>query len=283
MKDSRTLEKDCDLHAHTTHSDGILSPRELVRLAKRKRLRAIGLTDHDTVAGIPESLKAGEELEIEVIPGIELSSEDRGKDVHILGYFIDIDNQELLDWLRAFREERLRRARKIVEKLKEFGVNLRVEEVLKLAGPGAVGRPHIAEVMVKEGFVIDIKEAFDRFIGMNGPAYVPKYKISPGRAIELIKSSGGVPVVAHPVTIGNPDYVVHLAKIGLQGVEVWHPEHSPEMVEIFEKIADDLSLLKTGGSDYHGGNRGRADLGSIKVPYKTVEDLRWQRDRNKNQ
>jgi len=282
MKDSESTEKDCDLHAHTVHSDGALTPKELLKLAKEKGLRVIGVTDHDTVAGIPEAISVGNELKIEVVPGIELSSEDRGRDVHVLGYYIDTQNDELLEWLYTFRDARIKRAKKIVDKLRDFEIEIPVEEVLKLAGPGAVGRPHIAELMVKHGFVADIKEAFDKFIGTNGPAYVPKFKITPGRAIGLIKVAGGVPVIAHPGTIGDPDYVVFLAKLGIQGVEVWHPEHPPELVEIFDKMADDLGLLKTGGSDFHGGNRGKAELGAIRVPYEVVEKLKWQRDRNRN-
>lgn len=282
MKDSESLEKNCDLHSHTIHSDGVLTPGELIELAKEKKLRAIGVTDHDTISGVPEAIKMGNKLKIEVVPGIELSSEDRGKDVHILGYYIDISSKRLLDWLTTFRDARVMRAKKIVAKLKTYDIDLPVEEVLSLAGSGAVGRPHIAELMVKRGFVKDINEAFDRFIGTNGPAYVPKYKISPGKAIELIKSSGGVPVIAHPGTIGDPDYVVYLAKLGIQGIEVWHPEHPQELIEIFNKMADDLGLLKTGGSDFHGGKRGKADLGTIRVPYTLVEKLKWQRDRNRN-
>ncbi len=281
MGDSEYEDKECDLHTHTVHSDGALTPGELIQLANQKRLKVIGLTDHDTVSGIKEAQRVGRRLGVEVIPGIELSSEDRGKDVHVLGYFIETNCKDLLEWLKTFREARVTRAKKIVAKLKRFDIDLSVEEVLELAGTGAVGRPHIAELLVKHGFVNDIKEAFDKFIGTNGPAYVPKYRISPSRAIELIKASGGVPIIAHPGTIGDPDYVVYLAKLGIQGVEVWHPEHPPNLVETLMEIADDLGLLKTGGSDFHGGNRGKAELGAIRVPYDVVEDLRWLRERNR--
>jgi len=263
-----------DLHTHTHYSDSTVSPEELIRLAHSVGLHAIAVTDHDTLQGIPEAIEEGLRWGIEVIAGVELSTEDNGKDIHILGYLLDIRNSELRERLALFRQVREERAYKIVEKLKDMGVHLDPERIKEIAGHGSIGRPHIAKALIEKGYVTDVKEAFERYLGYDSPAYVPKYKMKPIEAIQLILKAGGIPVIAHPAYYQDPDYILYLQRHGLMGVEVWHSDHSPEDVEFYRTLAEKHGLLMTGGTDYHGAKKKHIQLGDIKLPYDLVRALK---------
>ncbi len=267
--------KRADLHTHTTASDGRLTPTQLVELAANIGLSTIAITDHDTVAGLPEGIEAGKRLGVEVIPGIELSTEDNGTDIHMLGYFIDYQNPDFIEMLHHFQMIRLERAKKIIEKLAELGVHITLEEVIQIAGNAAsIGRPHIAQAILNRGYVSDFQEAFDKYIGAEGPAYVPKYKLPTVEGTKFLYKAGGVPVIAHPGLSTTPDYVEFLAKNGhIRGIEVWHPEHTPEQVHTYYKLAEKYRLLKTGGSDFHGVP-GKSKLGQVTVAYVSVAALK---------
>lgn len=272
---------DVDLHAHTTASDGKLTPEELVARAKAVGLRAVGIADHDTFGGVDAAIQAGKELGIEVIPAIELSCEADGHDLHLLGYYMDYHHPELLERLQYFRDIRERRAFLMVQKLNELGYPISWERVLEIAGDAqAIGRPHVAQALLEAGLVSSWQEAFDRLIGDGKPAYVPKAKMTPKEAIELVLAYGGVPVVAHPALNTTPDYVEQMIQWGLRGIEVYHTRHSPEDVEQYRSLAEKHGLLITGGSDFHGiseeinDSDEHGELGDVRVPYAFVEALK---------
>ena len=278
-----TGEKRIDLHTHTTCSDGIYPPEQLIEKAAFVGLSVISVTDHDTVACLDRAIEHGKRMGLEeVVPGVELSSEENKHEVHILGYYMDYHDPDFLRALRAFREERLNRARKMAKILQDLGLDVTFDEILMAAGSSMnIGRPHVAKVLLDKGYVSSTQEAFDKYIAEGRPAYVPKFKISPEEAVELILKAGGVPVYAHPGKTGDPDHVVYLVKYGLMGVEVWHPENSPEIQKVLIEIADRFGLIKTGGTDFHGEGRSKAPLGSIDVPYESYIELKRARSRAK--
>ncbi len=239
----------------------------------------IAVTDHDTVACLERAIAHGKLMGLEeVVPGVELSSEENGREVHILGYYMDYGDEDFLGVLRAFREERLNRARKMAKILQDLGLDVTFDEILHAAGSSMnIGRPHVAKVLVDKGYVSSTQEAFDLYIAEGKPAYVPKFKISPEKAVELILKAGGIPVYAHPGKTGDPDHVIYLVKHGLMGVEVWHPQNPPEIQERLNEIAGRYGLIKTGGTDFHGEGRSLVDLGEIEVPYESVVLLRKAR------
>ncbi|NPV26014.1 MAG: PHP domain-containing protein [Firmicutes bacterium] len=263
-----------DLHIHTTASDGLLSPQQVVGQAVDLGLRAIAITDHDIIDGCsPAITVAGEKLE--VIPGIEINTEWKNKEVHVLGYFIDLEDQQFLQTLKELRQARLNRIGKIVRKLRQLGLNIELSRVLELAGAGTIGRPHIAIAMIEQGYVETIQEAFTNYIGYGAPAYVPRYKLSPSEAVEIIRRAKGIPVLAHPGLIGSDELIPDLVKIGLQGLEVFYPEHDPEQTEHYLRLARYYNLAVTGGSDFHGNSSDyRGELGGLKIDYSVVEKLR---------
>jgi predicted metal-dependent phosphoesterase TrpH len=261
-----------DLHAHTTFSDGLLTPEALVARAIEKRLGALGVTDHDTVEAIPRA-RAAAAGHLELVPGIEMSTAFEGADLHILGYYINPDHPPLLERLAGFQEERRRRTRAIVERLRELGVPVELEEVLELAGPGVIGRPHVAEAMVRAGLVADFDDAFERYLGTQAPAYVPRPAFSPGEAIALIHGADGVSVLAHPGSQMPDSLIERLRDFGLRGIEVWHPQHGGTTVRRFLALAHRLGLLTTGGSDFHGEHRS-VDLGDIPVSISVLDPLK---------
>lgn len=267
-----------DLHIHTYYSDGVYSPAEVVRMAKEAGFSAIAITDHDTVDGINESIEEGKKLGIEVVAGVELSSEENGRDFHILGYLFDHERGALREILEKFKKERAERAKKIVRKLGELGVRIDMDEVLEVARNGVIGRPHIAQVLLKRGYVSSIKEAFDRYIGYESPAYVPKYKLKPAEAIKIILDSRGIPVIAHPGISGTPEDVIRFKEEGLLGVEVWHPEHDESTIKLYMELAKKYNLLMTGGSDFHGIDKGKGKIGDIKLDYSYLAELERVRD-----
>jgi len=267
-------EKRIDLHMHSNYSDGVHAPSVLVELAKWKGISAIALSDHDSLDGYAELAHAAQRVGIEVLTGVELSCEYQGHDLHVLGYGVDPANQALQDSLREFRASRERRGIRIVELLRESGVNLDVQKVLAKAGGGALGRPHIAEALLEAGYVADHAEAFARFIGEGGPAYVDKHKVTPSEAVATLHAAGGLAFVAHPghYLDGNDD-LAGLLEHGFDGVEVFHPYHRPMVIERLLGIARDRGLLISGGSDFHGF-AGRDNLGEPPVSYALLERIR---------
>lgn len=266
--------KYADLHLHTVFSDGTYTPDELIRESKKAGLSAIAVVDHDTVEGIEPSLKAGGRQEVEVIPGIELSAEYEGLEVHLLGYLIDYRNKRLKEILAVLKKNRIERIHKIVGKLKDLGLALGADTVFGLSGEGSVGRLHVARAMVKQGLVGSTAEAFQKYIGDKGPAYVCNFKLSPAEAIKLIRETGGVPVLAHPHTLSRDELIGRFAEYGLMGLEAYYPEHSQGMINFYLDLARKYNLLVTGGSDCHGNAKPEARIGSLKIPYKLVEELK---------
>jgi predicted metal-dependent phosphoesterase TrpH len=241
-----------DLHVHTTASDGLHSPAEVTRLAAARGLDAIAVTDHDTVDGIAPALAASRQVQLEVIPGIELSTDYRNFEVHILGYYIDTGYPRLLALLRQLRESRISRAEKMMAKLAALGYKLEPERVRQISGPAAPGRPHIARALLEKGMVSSLGQAFDTLIAPGGPAYVDRFKLTPAEAIALIREAGGVAVLAHPGLSGGEDMVYELCGFGLQGLEACHPDHNASQSGRFRCLAGELGLFVTGGSDFHG-------------------------------
>ncbi len=265
---------DADLHIHTTVSDGCLSPAEAVRLAKDINLEALSITDHDTMGGISEALAEGEKLKIKVIPGVEMSTEYKNKEIHILGYFVDDQNENFQILLEHLRKARQKRVKNIIQKLNGLGCKVKLEEVANLAREGSVGRPHIARLLAKKGYVTSVKDAFERFIGLNAPAYVERYKLLPKEVIDLVLKAGGVPVLAHPGLIKNDSLINEIINDGLKGLEVYHPEHNEEEVRRFQIMAFKNKLLITGGSDCHGIDQlTGSQLGGVTVPMYHVDKL----------
>ena len=263
-----------DLHVHTTCSDGLLRPEEVVIKAKEVGLAAVGIADHDSVDGIVRAIKTADEIEFEVVPAVELSCIHANNDIHILGYYLDYQNPELLDFLGSVQQQRLERAHKIVGKLSEQGVDIDVERVMELSAGASVGRPHIAQVLLERGYVNTFSEAFWKFIGYHCPAYVPKMEISPPEAINLIKKFAGIPILAHPGSYRSDELVYSLIQAGISGLEVWHPEHSQSAADHYLEICQKNGLLVTGGSDCHGGRKGKIFMGEVRIPYHYLAELK---------
>lgn len=264
-----------DLHIHSTASDGVLKPSEVVHLALKRGLSVIALTDHDTLSGIAEAQTAAAATGLEVIPGVEISSEGGWGDLHFLGLYVDPENSFLSERLQAMREARLQRARQMVKKLARLGMSLDWGEVRTLARGQSVGRPHIARALLKRGYVSSTKEAFDRYINRDGPAYVPRLRLMPAEVIEAIHQAGGVAVLAHPAYSGALDLIETFVSCGLQGLEVYYPEHSPQDRQALLDLCRRYGLLATGGSDFHAPRcEEGAPLGSVYVPMECVRRLR---------
>lgn len=260
-----------ELHAHTVFSDGALTPEALVALAVERGLFALAVTDHDSVEGIgPATAAAGGRLE--VVPGIEVSSTLESHDVHVLGYFVESRSEELGRRLQGFREERRERAHAIVRRLAALGAPVPADEVFAAAGPGVVGRPHIAQALLRAGHVPSLEVAFTRYLGKRGSAYVPRPAFPSAEAVRMIRDAGGVAVLAHPGALPRR-LVETLVEAGLGGVEVWHPQHGPASQRQWHQVARELGLVASGGSDFHDPQRGVA-LGEMPVPERTLESLR---------
>ena len=265
-----------DLHIHTYFSDGTLSPEQLVDKAIESGLSCIAITDHDNVSGIePAKKRAADSLEI--IPGIELSAELNTKEMHILGYFIDLNSSRLRKEIQKIDLIRRDRIYEMLDKLKNLGVDLDPQDVFDIAGKGSIGRLHLARAMLAKGKVLNIYEAFNRYIGNNGPAYVGKFSLTPEDAIKLISEAKGIPVLAHPYTYRCDELIPSFVKSGLMGIEAYYPEYSKVVVRYYLQIANKYGLLVTGGSDYHGVAKPDVTLGKINVPYELVERLKKAR------
>lgn len=274
-----TVMEKADLHSHTTASDGTFTVRQLIERAKAKGLAALGITDHDTVAALAEALEEGKRQHIEIVPGVEISSVHEGKDVHVLGYYIDIQDQVFLERLEELREVRGRRNKIIIARLNELGIDITLEEVeeRKKEKAGNIGRPHMAELLMEKGVVSSMKEAFDKYLGSTGAAYVNPPRISPQEAIDIIQAAGGVAVLAHPGLYKNPKLVKSLIEHGLQGIEVYHPDNGEDDMRLYGALADEHNLVKTAGSDFHGTRNDEifhADLGARTITMDTVCRLR---------
>lgn len=273
------MERFADLHLHTLYSDGTYTPEELISESLKCGLSAISVVDHDTVEGLAPVIQAAKTKGIEVIPGIELSAEYEGFEIHILGYFIDHEDRELIERLDNLKKNRIDRVYKIVEKLKDMGVILNPKTIFDLSKQGTVGRLHIARAMVAEGKVSSVFEAFRKYIGDKSPAYVLGFKFSPQEAIKLIKDSGGLPVLAHPYSINNDEFIIKFIEFGLMGLEVYYPEHSQSMINFYNNLAVKYNLFVTGGSDCHGKAKPEVKIGSMKVPYELVERMKEVRSK----
>jgi len=243
-----------DLHIHTNHSDGFYSPKEIVDFARRHELEIISITDHDNLAAIKEAQAYGKQFGIEVIPGLEISSDVRDKEIHILAYLFDVDNEELGRYLIFFRQERVKRAIRMVEKLNEIGLNITIDDVLSIAKNSAVGRPHVAQALVAKGLVSSYFEAFYKYIGNGCPAYEKKVHLSPQSAFKIISDAGGLSFIAHPGNMSEA-LIKELIDDGVDGIEVVHPSHSSQLVKYYKGIVNEYFLLESGGSDFHGGKR----------------------------
>ncbi|MBU0502182.1 MAG: PHP domain-containing protein, partial [Candidatus Margulisbacteria bacterium] len=264
-----------DLHVHTKLSDGLESPEELVLLAKEGGLNIVAITDHDVIAAIARAQEKGRELGLEVIPGIEFTTEDYGAELHILGYFIDYHNPQLLDSIKKMQKGREDRIFKICEKLKGLGFELDPDKIFGQAEHRAPGRPHIARAMVEAGYVNNFREAFRGCLEFGGPAYVPHYKLTAIEAIKLISEASGLAVFAHPAVSGCDQVIPDLMSAGLAGLEVYYPSHNEGQTEHYLNLAKKYNLLATGGSDYHGLDSGRnLKLGDFTIPDELVEKLK---------
>lgn len=265
-----------DLHVHTLASDGTLSPREVIQKAIDQGLKGLAITDHDTVAGLQSAWEfvAQQHYVIDFIPGIEMNTEAGLHEVHILGYFIDWKNINLLHRLEEIKKARQQRAITMVDRLNQLGFNIHLQRVRELAGSDLLARPHIAMAMMEKGYVFSVKEAFEKHIGKGKPAYVPRYKFLPNEAVSLIKGAGGLAVLAHPGLVGDDRLVRQLLNRGMDGIEVYYPEHSEDDVARYLEMAEERGLLVTGGSDFHGSNSGRNCLGCVKVPEGLVKSMK---------
>lgn len=270
-----------DLHIHTTASDGTLTPSQVVQLAKKRQLKAIAITDHDTVDGVKEALEEGRRISLEVIPGVEISANVKTGSLHLLGYFVETERGILKEKLERLKQARSERNSRIATKLNNLGINITYQEVVAASGGGQVGRPHFAQVLVDKGYVHSLNEAFDRYLGQGAPAYVDKYRFDAKEAIDIVLKAGGVPVLAHPFTLNcTPEdletLVTELVQDGLKGIEAFNPDHAHEQTAWYQRLAEKLGLVKTGGSDFHGTLE-KAELGTIGkgvcLPYTIVEEL----------
>ena len=258
-----------DLHMHSTHSDGSFSPGELVRLAEKKNLKVIAITDHDTVTHVKEALLAGEVSTVEVISGVEVSADFSRGTMHILGYFIDPENDALYQMLGAFRKGRDERNPVIVEKLKALGIEIEYQEVLKEAGGVSVGRPHIAKVLLRKGVINTLQEAFNKYLAKGAPAYVDRTRFSSEEIINVIHEAGGLAFLAHPKQLKREDKRELIAVIdqliaeGIDGIEVYSSCHTKKETKLYRKIAEEKNLLISGGSDFHGVVKKNINLGFI--------------------
>lgn len=268
-----------DLHAHSNRSDGTFDPAEVVRLATERDLDVVALTDHDTTDGLDEAVAAGQDLGIEVVPGIEFSAEHERTSVHVLCYWMDPSNADLQLELQRLRDERFRRGELMVEKLRTLGVPIDFGHVQRIANGATIVRPHLAQAMVEIGAVADETEAFDRYLGDGRPGHVPKHALDPVDAVALILGAGGVCVLAHPGMWGDQssvpaELIERMAAAGMRGLEVDHPDHLPEQRQFYRSLAADLGLAATGGSDCHGTRYEPVRLGSALCRPEAFAELR---------
>jgi hypothetical protein len=266
-----------DLHLHTLFSDGTFTPEELAQKGAQLGLVAMALTDHDTVEGCPRMAQACQSLGIEFIPGTELTAEFDGHEVHLLGYFMDVQQPKLLSAIKKFQDVRQERIREMVARLNNLGLPLRAETVFALANCLSPGRPHVARALALEGLCSSMDEAFERFLKKGRPAWVPKYKISALDAMDLLHQAGGLAVLAHPGLNHCDQIIPHLALVGLDGLECFHSKQTSTQSEYYLALAQRLHLAVTGGSDCHGLSKGKPLIGGVKLPGIYLEQLKQAR------
>ncbi|MCZ1267215.1 MULTISPECIES: PHP domain-containing protein [Paenibacillus] len=273
----------CDLHTHSQASDGMQPPAENVKLAKQRGLSAVALTDHDTVAGVAEAQRAGREYGIDVVAGVEISTRAGGKDIHVLGYYVNTEDEKFLERLRGLREAREERNHLIIAKLQELGLEISWQEVIDGLGrplepDESIGRPHMADVLVRKGYAADMRDAFNRYLAEGQPGYVSVPRVAPEDACQWIKDAGGAAVIAHPGLYRDDELVRRiLVDAHPDGIEVVHSDHGPEEERRYAELAREFGLIQTGGSDYHGVRQGvvfHGDLGSKTVTIDVLDKLR---------
>lgn len=277
-----------DLHIHSTASDGTLSPSEILSSSASLQLGAISITDHDTISGSQDALRYGIPPSMKFLTGVEISATPPSSfpcsgSFHVLGYAFKLDDPTLNQTLDVLQQARKNRNPRIINRLNKLGFDISLDEVLQEAGGGQLGRPHIARVLIKKGLVSSINEVFDKYLGKNKAAYVDKYRVDCAEAIKIISGAGGIPVLAHPGLIKSKsdktyeDLLITLKEMGLKGVEVYYPEHSPKVTAHFAELAQRYQLLLTGGTDFHGSLKPEIKLGSGKgdlfVPFNLYERL----------
>lgn len=270
-------ERVADLHLHTTYSDGTDSPERIVELAEEHGISTIAISDHDNVEAYAIAEPLARQKGIELLHGIEMSASYEDIEVHILGYFYDPKHPAFVDHITTQQKRRVSRMREMVERLQKVGVKIDAEEVLKLAGNGTVGRPHVARVLMKHGYISKMSEAFTKYIGPKNPGFVTGSPTLPDTIISVIRNAGGIPVLAHPMYVKRDEIIDMMVEQGLAGLEVYHSNHTPALIKHYKKIAKRLNLLMTGGSDYHGKSKEGVPIGSVKIPYDLVDALRaWK-------
>jgi predicted metal-dependent phosphoesterase TrpH len=273
-----------DLHIHSTASDGSLSPREIIKAAEEVPLRAMAITDHDTLDGSAEALQHSKSTDVEILSGVEISAEFEPGAMHLLGYLFRLDDVRLRQALEVVQKSRAERNLKIVQRLQGLGIDIDHDEVSEASGGGQMGRPHVAEVLVQKGVAQSIDKAFVTFLRKGGPAYVERYRLSPANAIKAIREAGGVAILGHPSTLNTRTeaelnkIIADLKAVGLQGVEAYYSSHGPVRTALYERLARHHGLLVTGGSDFHGAAKPGVHIGfgrgDLRIPYRLVEDLK---------
>ena len=263
-----------DLHLHTLFSDGTYTPEELATAGRRHGLETLALTDHDTVEGCARMQRACAAEQLDFVPGLELTSEVDGQELHVLGYHIDTAHAGLLRAVARFQTVRTQRIHEMVERLNGLQIPLKAEDVFAIANCRSPGRPHVGRALVQAGYCRTVDEAFDRFLRRNRPAWVPKLKMSAADAIRLIHEAGGVAVLAHPGLTNADELIPDLVRWRLDGLECFHSRHSASLSDFYVHLAERFDLLVTGGSDCHGMSKGRPLIGTVRLPAERVERLR---------
>ena len=268
-------ERRADLHVHTNASDGMLTPEQVVDEAARLGLAGIGIADHDTVNGVLPAVNQGERVGITVVPAIEINTDYAEKEVHLLGYFIDPESDKLHAHLDRIRLARVERGAEMVRRLNKIGINISMDRVKEIAGTGSLGRPHVARALVEAGYSSGMNAAFGKYLTPKTPGYVPRYKLTPFEAIEIIREAGGVAVVAHPGHFKHDEWIPDFINAGLQGIEAAHTDHSSAQRRRYIRLARKYGLIATGGSDYHGPDMLKMiSIGHMSVDMAVVEELR---------
>lgn len=269
-----------DLHLHTVCSDGTYTPEEIVEISAQAGLSCIAVCDHDTTKGIEPCILSAGHYDLEVVPAVELSCEFDAVEIHILGYLINHKDETLAEKLDFLKQKRLERIHKMIDNLREYSdVNIDAKEVEELAGGGTISRLHLARILIKKGYVNSIHAAFQKYIGEKSPAHVCGFHFTPAQAIRLIKDTKGIPVLAHPYSINRDDLIPRFVDYGLQGIEVYYPEHSANQTIYYENLAKKYNLLLTGGSDCHGNVKPQVKIGAVKIPYELVQRLKEAKER----
>lgn len=268
--------KFADLHIHTRYSDGTYKVAEVFRIAKKFKFSAVSITDHDSADSYPEAKELSRNFGIEIIPGVELSCDYGGLDIHILGYFFDPKDQKLKNYLKDFKDARADRAKKMTELLQGDGINVSYEDVLRISPDGTIARPHIAQLLIEKGYAYSIQDAFVKYIGSDSKYYVDKYKIGPEEAVDLVHKSGGLAFVAHPFYLkDSPEILDMLIENKIDGIETIHSSYDEEMREYLEGMAASNRLLRSGGSDCHGRRKtGKRLMGEYFIPYSYIEAMK---------